>query len=344
MDLKDALESGKFTLDQLTAAINNTQVPQMRIAELGIYKESGINTKNADIEYKNGKLNLIPETQRGRDGTPLDDADRKTYNFKSIHLKPTWDIYADEIMDIRAFGSMTELQQLDDVINDKQSEARIAIDLTIEWLRMGGIFGKVIGAKGNVIVDLFQHFGIKESDGVSHVDFNGNRLPAELLNIKRDSERNQGGMKSRRYRGFATADYMDQMLLNNEFYKAFRDQNNGQALRDDMRGGVLWQNTFWEEYDLTIGEGKEQKRFLGDKGYDAVVFPEDRPDLFLTRFAPADYNETIGSRGLPYYSKSKVKDYDRGVEGEAQSNPINVCTQPLAVRRIKMTKAAQAGS
>jgi len=76
-----------------------------------------------------------------------------------------------------------------------------------------------------------------------------------------------------------------------------------------------------------------------------VMVPEGKPGLFLTRFAPANYNETVNTKGLPYYVKSKAKDFDKGVDMEGQSNPMNLCTSPLAVRRIKFTpKTEPAGA
>lgn len=337
MEIQAALESGKFSIRELTAAINNLETPRTRIAELKLFKESGIRTTHVDIEYKDGQIQLVEEVERGEDGKPLDDPERKVYTFKAVHLPVPGKVYADDIQNTRAFGTEDELEDLQAVINEKLEVARQSIDATIEYFRIGAIFGKVIGKKDNVIVDLFKVFEIAEKDGESTVNFN-KPLRKQLLQVRRDSEKYQKGIKAKKYRGFCTSAYFDELMEDESFYKAFERQNDGQALRDDMRGGVYWQGVYWEEYDTTVGD----KDFLGDKGYGAVVFPEDKVNMFLTHFAPANYNETVNTKGLPYYTNSEPMKMNKGVELESQSNPINVCTSPLACRRIKFTPKAAA--
>ena len=62
--------------------------------------------------------------------------------------------------------------------------------------------------------------------------------------------------------------------------------------------------------------------------------PEGVADLFITRFAPADYMETANTLGLPKYAKQEALRMNRGLEIEAQSNPLNLCTRPGAIIKI----------
>ena len=59
-------------------------------------------------------------------------------------------------------------------------------------------------------------------------------------------------------------------------------------------------------------------------------------ERFITRYAPADYMETVNTIGLPLYAKQELMRMNKGVELEAQSNPLNLRTKPRAV--IKLTK------
>ena len=72
---------------------------------------------------------------------------------------------------------------------------------------------------------------------------------------------------------------------------------------------------------------------------EALLIPTGVDGMFQTRFAPADYNETVNTMGLPYYVKSDPKKYDKGFDFEAQSNPITWCSRPTAVRRLKLKAA-----
>ncbi|MCF6459048.1 major capsid protein [Pseudoalteromonas sp. MMG024] len=331
MELQAALQSGKFKVKTLTASINNVETPKTRLAELGIFEEKGIRTTSVEIEFKDGQIMIVPEKERGADGTDTNDRTRKTVTIKATHLPLTGQIMADDVLNLRAFASENELEELQTLIDEKQEDHKMSLDATIEFHRMGALLGKVKGANGGVILDLFSAFGIKEADGKDTVDFN-KPLKTQLLGVKRNSEKHQKGIKGKVYRGLCKPDYFDQMLEDPEFVKAFDRYQNGAVLRDDVRSGVYYQGVYWEEYNPEVVEGKD---FLD--GNDAIVFPVDKPKMFLTRFAPANYNETAGTTGLPFYGNSEPLPMDKGIKLESQSNPINVCTSPLAVRRIKMT-------
>ena len=68
---------------------------------------------------------------------------------------------------------------------------------------------------------------------------------------------------------------------------------------------------------------------------EAIAFPLGVPDMFLTRFAPADYLETVRGIGLPYYTKTAPMRMNKGIQLESQSNPLNINTRPDAVIRLK---------
>lgn len=327
MELQQALESEKFTVSNLTASINNVDLPPMRIAELGIFEERGIRTTTMAVEFKDGEIIIVPEKERGADGTHTEDRDRKMFTFTAVHLPLEASIYADDIQNVRAFGSESELEQLDTLIADKHEDHRMSLDATIEYFRAGALTGKVLGAKGNAIVDLHATFGITPSQVTNEIDFT-KPLRSQILKAKTDSKKNQKGVKGRRYHALCSETYFAQLMDNEDFVKAFERSQEGAALRNDVSGGVEWQGVVWEQYEddingkLIIPEGE------------ARLFPTDKPKLFLTRFAPANYNETVNTIGLPYYSKSEPKRMGKGVDIESQSNVINICTNPLAVRRL----------
>lgn len=332
MELEQAIASEKFTVKSLTASINNAIVPKTRLAELKLFKEKGVRTTSVDIEYKDGQIILVPEKERGADGTHIDDADRNIYTFKAVHLPLEASIEADDIQNTRAFGEEDELETLDSLIMEKHEAHRQSLDVTIEFFRIGAIFGKIVNAKGKVIEDLFKRFNIVAKNIYHDIDFAA-PLRTQLLDVKRASEKNQKGILGKKYRGLASPSYFNKMLENDDFSKAFDRYNNGSALRDDVRLGVYWQGIYWEEFDQEVN-GTE---FMKDG--EAVVFPEDKPGLFITRFCPANYNETVNTLGLPYYSKSEPKRMGKGVDIESQTNVVNVCTNPLAVRKLRIKAA-----
>jgi len=45
--------------------------------------------------------------------------------------------------------------------------------------------------------------------------------------------------------------------------------------------------------------------------------------------------ETVNTLGVPYYAKQEPRRMGKGIDLEAQSNPITLCTKPRAI--IKLT-------
>ena len=101
------------------------------------------------------------------------------------------------------------------------------------------------------------------------------------------------------------------------------------TLRGDARQSIDFGGITWIRYrgtaDVKIGDN------------DAYVFPNGVPGLFITRYAPANYVETIGTVGLPVYAKSEVMPMGKGLALEAQSNPLNLLTRPAAVVKLTLT-------
>ena len=63
----------------------------------------------------------------------------------------------------------------------------------------------------------------------------------------------------------------------------------------------------------------------------AYCAPLDVPQMFITRFAPADHVDAVNTIGLPFYSSIEMLDHGKGVSLHSQSNPITLCTRPGAV-------------
>jgi hypothetical protein len=102
-------------------------------------------------------------------------------------------------------------------------------------------------------------------------------------------------------------------------------------MRQDVRSAFLFGGVLWEEYRGTVG-GID---FITSG--DAYLVPEGVPDLFVTHYGPADYVEAANTIGLPYYAKQELLQFGKGVDLEAQSNPISLCTRPRSV--VKLTVA-----
>ncbi|MGL4755195.1 MAG: major capsid protein [Aeromonadaceae bacterium] len=340
MGMKTAIEQGKFELSHLTLAINKTKTTKTRLAELGIFEEDGITTLTADIEYLDGKLILVTEKERGEQGDSLEKENRDIHTFRAVHLPMYGKLKADDLQDKREFGKEYSNgeggEQVDKEIAKLHKRQKQSLELTLEMLRFGAMRGIVYGASGKVIVNLFEKFGISPTANVDTIDFtNEKTVRSQLAKVKRESKKHQDGVKATRYRALCSATFMDALLECEGFAKAYTRFQDSAAFRNDVRSGIEWDGVIWEEHTETKPNGE----LFVPEG-EALFFPENCEGLFVTRFAPADYNETVNTVGLPFYSIAEPMKMNKGMEMEAQSNPINVCTSPLAVRVLKMAEIA----
>ena len=62
-----------------------------------------------------------------------------------------------------------------------------------------------------------------------------------------------------------------------------------------------------------------------------VRFVPKVPEMYLTRFAPADYIETVNTIGLPRYAKQWPRLNGKGIDMEVQMNAMSWCTRPEAL-------------
>lgn len=329
--VQSAIESGKFTVKSLTAAINDLVQPRHRLAELGIFEERGIKGLTAEIECQEGRIILVPVGERGKSGPSAGRKKRKTYPVKAVHLALNDSILADDLIGVRAFGTENDAVSFDGAIADVHDLHKGSIEATIEYHRWGALRGKILDEDGEEILDLFTLFGIKEEDQIDTIDFaeTEDTLTGQILDCKEKSEKYQKGVKARRYHNMCSPELFKKLLANESFMKAFERYNNGQVFREDVRTGVEWMGCTWE----SVGDEVGGTRFV--PAGEALMIPIGNRGLCMTRFAPGDYIECVGTEGLPFYSCGSLLDKNKGIDIESQSNPINMISSPLAVRRMK---------
>ncbi len=86
-------------------------------------------------------------------------------DFRSVRIARGKTLYAAEIDGIRAFGTTSELQAVQNEvasIMDGATGLRAAVELTHENMRLGAIQGRVLDANGDELFNWFTAFGINQ--------------------------------------------------------------------------------------------------------------------------------------------------------------------------------------
>jgi len=330
MAILDTFTPDAFTLETLTAAINNTKYAPGQISAMGLFNEAGVATLTVDIEERDGTLELVSAAPRNSNGQVLaKDGDRRVRTFKVPHMPQTDTLMADEVQGVRAFGTENQAESLTARLSDKLQRMRRNIDYTLEYHRLQAVMGNYIDVNGDT-TSLFTEFGVsQESISMAFSGSSTSAARSKVLSIHEAIESALDGVAYSNVRVICSSGFWKALLEDKDAKETYLNWTAAAALRNDPRRGFEWQEVYWERY-----RGSSDVFVTADAAY---AIPEGVPDLFLTRFAPANYTETVNTIGLPYYAKSRMLDFDKGVELEAQSNALNICTRPSAV--IKLTKS-----
>ncbi len=118
--------------------------------------------------------------------------------------------------------------------------------------------------------------------------------------------------------------------------QAHGDPARAQVLRQDVPDVFEFGGATWERYRT----GAKATADLGSPyiGHsEARVVVKGVPELFITRFAPADYEETVNTVGLPFYAKQWARQDGKGRHLQVQMNAISLCTRPGVLRKLTLT-------
>jgi len=326
----DVFLDDAFSLSSLTAAIQEQKHVPGRIGALGLFDNKGINSTSLSIEKDGAILKLVASADRGAPGMVVNGTKRTLIPFNTLHLPQQSTIMADEILGVRAFGSESEAQAVQTVVAGRQATHRRQLDATFEHLMIGAIKGKLVDADGSSeLLDLFTSFSISQKTHSLVLGTEGTKVRQKVTELSDKIEDELGGVSFTGIRVFCGRNYFKNLTNHPKVEQAFERYNAGEMLRNDARGGFEFAGVIFEQYRGQVGANK----FIGDD--EAYAVPEGVADLFIGRFAPANYMETVGTNGMPYYTKFEPLKMNKGIELESQSNPIMLCTRPNAI--IKLT-------
>ncbi len=325
------MNTDKFNVAALTAAIIALPYQPTRIGQMGIFQDDPVSTTSIIVEEESGVLTLIPNTQRGAPAKQAGSGTRKVRTFACTHLPYERVLRAEDIQGVRAFGSANELQTLSQIVNNKLQEMKNSHSVTLEHLRIGAIKGTILDSDGTtVIYNLFTEFGVTQDTVAFALTTATTEVRLKCLAIKRLIETALGAQLYTGVQCFCGGNFFDALISHAEVKEAYSRWQNGEALRNDSRKGFEYAGIMFEEYPGSVGG----VTFVGTD--DAHFLPVGVPGLFKNALAPADFMETANTLGLPIYAKQEPMEFNRGVKIHTQSNPLPICLRPKVL--VKGTK------
>jgi hypothetical protein len=329
-------EDSAFNMTSLTSAINLLPNMYGRTEKLKLFPQKSVRSRSICVEERNGVLSLLPTQNPGSPATLAGSEKRKMRSFTIPHIPHDDVVLPEEVQGIRAFGSETELQAMASVITDHLQAMRNRHAITLEHLRMGALKGIVLDADGSPLVNLYDEFEITPKVVSFALGTTTTDVKKKCLEVVRHIEDNLRGEFMTGIHCLVSPEFFDALTSHSKVKEAYERWQDGAALRDDMRSGFTFGGITFEEYrgQATDPTGAVRKFIASGEGH---CFPIGTSESFVTYFAPADFNETVNTLGLPLYAKQCPRKFDRGTDLHTQSNPLPMCLRPGVL--IKVTAA-----
>ena len=322
----DVLGNDAFSLTSLTAYVNAQPYVPGKISKLGIFEVDSVTTTTVEIESYAGTLALIPNVPRGGPATQNKHNKRVIRKLTVPHLPLSDTVRADEIQNVRAFGSADPFQGVMSVMDLRLKEMLPKHDATLEYGRMGALKGIIYDADGStVIYNLFNEFGVsQQSQDFTFGTTTTKRLPV-ITGVKGMIEDELGAASYEGIVALVDPVFFANLITSPDVLTAYQYQQGGGSgvLREDLRyDGVTYGGVTFIQYRGKVGGIP----FLAPNT--GIAFPIGAPNLYRTAFAPGDWMDTVNTPGQARYARLYPDQYGKSLLLETQSNPLSFCTRP----------------
>jgi Phage major capsid protein E len=336
----DIFKQNAFSLLSMLPAVEKVDFLPQRLGQLGIFTPYPVRTKTVAIEDRDGVLSLIPTSLRGAPLEERKNEKRKVRDFRTVRIAKGDRITADELADIRAFGSETETMQVQaEIMRRLAGPVGLMndVELTLENMRLGCIQGLVKDADGSTIYDWNSEWGITLGGGAEFAFDLSNASPASgavrtmCTAVLRAMMRNSKGAWNSGTGVYALCgdQFWDKLTAHPEVrstylnYVAAADLRAPLAYETVYYGGITFENYRGTDDGTTVGIATDKAKF----------FPVNAPGVFLEVFSPGENFEYINQPGKPIYPLI-VPDRDRQMyaDVEVYSYPLHVLTRPLMIQ------------
>ena len=323
------MQLNDFTITELTAAINAFPVQWGAINASGLFANRGVRTRTVTIEEQSGTLALLPDHEWGGEGTVASRINRNTRSFAIKQTVHEDNVLPGDVQDVRGFG-IEGLTDVNAEVARRLQRMRARHDQTLEWKKMGALKGIVQSGDGSTLANLFTAFGITQVTvdfvlGTSTTDVLG-KCAAVLNQI----EDNLQGDVMTGVRALVSQEFYSKLVNHAKVQDAYKyHQEAAVRLGTDMRGGFTFGGIEFVEYRASVNG---QRFIAANEGH---AYPVGTMDTFATYFAPADFNETVNTLGIPFYAKTWEREGGRGTVIHTQSNSLPLCHRPAVL--VKLT-------
>lgn len=338
----DVFKQDAFSATTLTAAIDKMDfVPDFLGGIPGLWVPDPVRTTEIWIEERETGAVILPFSPRGSAPHQTGGDKRKARAFQTQRVADASRITASELLGIRAFGSETELKQLQTEVGRRQFKIGQNFNLTFEYHRFNCLTeAKVKDKDGTVVYDWATEFG-QAIPGEVDFDLDNANPAAGAVRKKCYAARRSilKGLKgvgtASRIVGLCGDNFWDDLTGHPEVEKTFLATQQAADLRNDH--GQEWSTFRYGNIDFVNYRGTDDGTTLG-VGTDKCKFFPVGAGIFRWAMSPGESFAHLGQIGQARYSAIVTdKDRDAWADVEVYSYPLPVCTMPGALYQARRT-------
>ncbi len=335
MAMLDIFNSDAFGFTSMTEAVNKLPFQPTMLGSMGLFTPKPVNTETVAVERKDGRLSIIPTSQRGAPLGTQSAVRRNIRDFRTYRLAKGDELKASELLGQRRFGSEDQMEDVQSTILEKQGDLLNDLELTRERHRLSALNGITLDADGSTIYNWYTEWGISQPGEITFsnaaVTTAGGMRAFLNQNIVRPMIRSLGAeVPGAQIMCLAGDSFFDWLIEHADVkatylnWLAAAELRAATAFGEFSFGGVTFINYRGTDDNTTVAVAASKARFFmrGVRG------------LFQVAQSPGESLEAVGTMGLELYSMV-VPDRDRNffVNVEVYSYPLFLCTRPETLLR-----------
>ena len=335
----DIFKSDAFSLRSLSTSIDKVgYVPGLLRSLPGLFTVDQVATPDVWIEDREIGPAIIPVTARGAPKDSSIGEVRNARGFKTFRIAKKSRIHASELLNVRAFGSESEMASVMAEVARRQVRLRSDYELTIERMLLGMVQGLMVDGATTLYAWATEFSQMIPNEINFDLD---NAAPASGVVRKKCNDvvrtilkglRGMGG-NAVRVVGLCGDAFWDDLTAHKEIRETYLNTVEAQNLRAGNAyesftyGGITFINYRGTDDGTTVAINTDKVRF----------FPVNA-GIFRWVQAPGESMDMVGTRGQELYSAIVTDDdMNEWADVHLMSYPLMVCTMPQALHLGKRT-------
>ena len=337
--LMNYIDDPAFSVSNLVALVRD--MPNLYYDPVD-FREEGVYDSFISIDKETNGLKILARTERGGPPSRLGKEKGGVISMVIPNFSLEGNVKVADIEGRRELGTPNSLKTFARATSKELIKIGRYFQITKRHLKLGALKGNVKDGANNVIVNLFEAFGIEQKTITFPLS---NAAPEPVIQAAMDlADYIQDNLDGEVFGGvkvLCSKDFFDALVKHPAVREGYKFYEGTNPIRENVSSNITrrpfeWQGILWEKF---LGKAPNKAgvmtKFI-DEG-EAVGIPLGTNDTFVNFNAPADFEEAVGTLGLPEYFKMAREKYGRGVDILGQMNPLPICTKPKTLVKVRKT-------